>query len=389
MKVAKVQKLPLLVLLAFFAVLPATALAANPSRPYFKTFGSDVLTGGWFESSSSCDSSPSSNYQDPSYANASAGINADDRNGGILAYSKGTTDGSGNIHNAGGSSSQFAAFALGQVEGNLANNWGFYSNGAGDSTNPYVNSMTFSNTATSGSSWGGYFDGSVRQSTCIPDYFSKKPANTTPLVAPLPASPSEDSYYATSASNSTFTLTNTDVTIARGTHVTVYINGNAYIGNNITYDLNTTNDIPKFALVVKGNIYIGANVTQLDGVYIAQPSTNTAQAAADDNGDIWTCHENNTNPVLYSFPAFVASCSANKLTINGAIIAKQVNFMRLKGDVGSASTSEDALSNALSSSNIAEVINYTPEMVLGGPFFNPPSQTGLPIDSIISLPPVF
>lgn len=384
MKVALNRKLPFVIGL-FFAVWPASVLAA-PTKPYFKAFGGDVMTGGWYSAATTCDTSPASNYQDPSYSNVGAGIGADNRNGGILSYAK--ESGSGN--SAGGSSSQFAAFAAGLIEGSDAQQYGFYSDGAQAANPTPKNALSFANTA-SGAPWGGYYEGSVRQSNCIPDYYAKKPTNPTPtpLVAPLPANPATGAYSASSAVNSTFTLTNTNVTIPRGVKVTVYVSGNVFINNNIVYDLNTVNDVPKFALVVKGNIYIGAGVTQLDGAYIAQPSTNSSTTVASDDGDIWTCHDNNTNAVLYSYPAFVTSCSANKLVVNGALIAKQVNFLRLKGDVAGASTNEDTLSNALSSSNIAEVINYTPEMVIGGPFFNQPKPTGLPIDSIISLPPVF
>jgi hypothetical protein len=57
-----------------------------------------------------------------------------------------------------------------------------------------------------------------------------------------------------------------------------------------------------------------------------------------------------------------------------------VNFVRVNGDINS------------SPPVIAEVINYTPDMVVGGPFFTPTpagGSTSLKVQSLISLPPVF
>jgi len=380
------QKLPLVVLGLLVAILPAAnASAANPTRPYLKAFGSDVMSGGWFSAGGACATDPNSNYQDPSYANAGAGIATNARNGGILTYA--TKQGNGAYA---GSSSQYAAYATGMVEGVDASNYGFYSAGSqvsGGSTNK--STLTFANSDPS-TPWGGYFEGSVRQSNCIPDYYSHKPT-TTVSVASIDAAIAGGSaaYSANSGAGSVFNLTNNDTVVPAGTYITIYVNGNVYIGNNITYAAHDATNVPKFAVVAKGSIYIGAGVTELDGVYVAQPATNNTQSPAADDGDIWTCHDNTTNPVLYSYPAFVASCSANKLTVNGALIAKQVIFMRLKGDVGGASNSEDNLGGANSSGNIGEVINYTPEMDIGGPFFNQTTSTNLPVDSLISLPPIF
>jgi len=373
-----------------FLLVPVSAGAANPSKAYFKSFGADVMSGGWFVSNGSCDTSTTSNYQDPSFSNASIGYAADNRTGGILTYAQYNI---ANNYSTGGASSQYAAFANGSIEGSTpsTNSWGFYSAGAqAASGNTLKTALTFANTGITSAYWGGQYEGGVRQGNCIPDYYSKVPTNPPPpglssCSGTLCSSTASGTYSASAGAGTTFSLTNGAVNVAAGTKITIYVNGDVYIGDNITYTLDKENDVPKFALVVKGSIYIGSGVSQLDGLYIAQPADTTAQAVQKDDGDIWTCHPNSVNTLLYTD---VGQCT-NKLTINGALIAKQVNFTRTKGDVGSASTSEDTLPGAQSSSNIGEVINYTPAMEIGGPFFNQSPPTSLPIDSLISLPPIF
>jgi hypothetical protein len=85
------------------------------------------------------------------------------------------------------------------------------------------------------------------------------------------------------------------------------------------------------------------------------------------------------------------------LVVNGALIAKQVNFSRVPGDINSSSSAEDGLGTVSSCTsgacNVSEVVNYSPAVIMGGGFFNTGSgaggSSGLPIDSIVSLPPVF
>jgi len=380
------QKISIVLTGALLILAPASSvLAGNPAKPYLKAFGADVMSGGWYASGNSCSTDPSSNYQGPGFS--SPGNPADNRNGGLLTYAN-KQDGGGNA--TGGASSQYGAFATGLIEGSDSSLFGFYSDGAQSANGPTSKIMlSFANSDSSGAPWGGLFEGSVPQSNCIPDYYGKKPSTavaTANLEAAITAG--SNAYTINSGAGSVFNLTNANDQIPAGAHITIYVNGNVYIGNNITYGLDTANDIPKFALVVQGSLYIGPGVTQLDGLYIAQPATNTSSTVGADDGDIWTCHDNTTNQVVYSFPTFVANCS-KKLTINGALIGKQVNFMRVNGDAATASTSEDNLNNAASSNNIGEVINYTPEMVMGGAFFNQPTSGNLPIDSLISLPPVF
>jgi len=379
MRVATPKKFGVALLSAMFTLSLLGTVHAD-QRPYFKTFGADVLTGGWYTQSGICDTATSSNYQDPLIAGGT------DYNGGIQAYAK--TSGT---NAAGGSSSQFAAIALGLIEGVSANSYGFYSDGATAGAN--VSALSFADSPT----WGGKFQGSVRQSHCIPDYYGKKPT-TTVAAGTLNNSTVTNAYSATGV-GAPFAVTGTgggsDVTIAAGKVITIYVDGNAYIDRNIVYQLDKADDVPKFALVAKGSIYIDPAVTRLDGVYVAQVDPADATPMTSDDGNIWDCHPNNTNPVLYTYPT--VNCRSKLTVKNGAFIAKQINLLRVGGpgaasDVASANTGEDTLSTAYGSANIAEVFNYSPAMVIDGPFFNSTGNAAtnsLKTDSIISLPPIF
>lgn len=389
--------------------IPAKGLAAE-RRPYFKTYGADVMSGGWFYHGNTCNTSlnPIDNPNPPPNslpANYQDGRGSVDRiTGGIMAYTRSTPSG-GHFNAAGGSSSQFAAYVLGVVDGNNASNYGFYSNGAGGGP---VTGRTFANSVAvvTPTQWGGLFqddqpDGS-RQTYCIPDYFSKKPTNynAIPTGGRLTTGTGSGVYYVDGTS-APYLLNDNNVALnpnpASDLSITVYVNGDVYIGGNITYEdthaLANINRLPKFAVVAKGSIYIGPNVTNLYGFYIAQPDQSNINAVTDDDGVIWTCHDNTTALPLYTWPAEIAGgierCS-RKLTITGALVAKQVNFLRINGDVGSANLAEDPL-GGMGSGNIAEVINYHPAMPLDGPFFTVTTSGSIrnKIDSIISLPPVF
>jgi hypothetical protein len=403
MKAELLKRLPVVLISAVVLVgSTGVALADTTTRPYLKTFGSDVMTGGWFNNGINCSTDSTSNYQSPNYA--PAGVTADARNGGILTYSK--TAGT----SSGGDSSQYAAYSVGSVDGpNAPNIDGFYSAGAQAAVgSTSVKALTFANTDVS-YQFGGVFEGSTPQGNCVPDFYAKKPATTNMFnnlhQAVVTRGGAGGFFDASTAPGAVMDIINGfgDQQIPAGERLTVFINGNVYINNNITYDpASTVDNVPKFALIVTGSIYIDKGVSRLDGMYVAQPvpkcdssglpaGCNNSAAynpVTADTGIIWTCHPNNTNPLDYTYPS---QCPTS-LTVNGALIAKQVNFLRIKGDIVSASTAEDSLAGGFSSTNISEIANYTPAMIMGGDFFSTTGSAttgGLPIDSIISLPPVF
>jgi hypothetical protein len=408
MRLERVKTLPLLFISVMMLLTSAgIAHADSITRPYIKAFGGDVMTGGWFSTGTNCQTGVgTSNYQSPNFFSATFPT-TDKRNGGILTYSKAA------VNSAGGDSSQYAAFSVGEIDGRRVGppHDGFYGAGALAATgNTSVKALNFANTP-AGLPFGGVFEGSVTQGNCIPDYYSKKPSSAhsiNNLSEAIGLSNNIADFSATAAPGTNFDLTNgsPSFTIPAGKRITIYVNGNVYIDANILYDpASTVDSVPKFALIASGSIYIDKDVTELDGMYVAEPSITTPAAVGADNGIIWTCHPNNTTKLDYTYPPHCTS----PLVVSGALVAKQVNFYRVGGtSAGTTSnvsttsnTGEDKLTtvNTCSSSpynncHVSEVINYTPAIIMGGNFITNSntgggSSNGLPVDSVLSLPPVF
>jgi hypothetical protein len=370
MKVERLRILPnLLAIILMLVAFAANAVA--DTRPYLKTYGGDVMTGGNYNNVNTCDTSPSSNYQDPNT------VPVDSRRGGILTYIN---------TSRGGASGQYGVLSVGQIENNGGAGYGFYSGGnlAG------LTSLTFANT-----SGAGLFDGANRQlSSCIPDYFSMR--GTTQTLPTVGSTINAGGL----ASGKYYFKPDPASTINPGQDITIYIDGSITIDANITFAGNgnySVDNLPKFAIVAKGDIFISKNVSQLDGAYISQPGA--ATSGAPNAGTVWTCTDPN-NQANNKDSIWLAGNCNNRLTINGALIAQQVNFMRVKGDTAAA-LAEDAACAADAANrtavasgncaNIAEIINYIPEMVIGGGTIGttPGSTDGEPASSVKSLPPVF
>src|SRR3989338_10409555 len=352
----------------YLLVFSLTSLGAvyADTRPYFKAYGADTFSGGGFNSGpSSCDPSDSS-YQAPDYTGSSGPSNL--YKGGVMGFARYDA----NSQKASGAGSEFGALALGIIEGNSAASgepYGFSTGTTGYNKTSFANKSTI--TATN--YWGGFLEGS-KQTHCIPDYFGTKQSSPQTIASANDVAALNSGQYLINGSG----ITNVAAAspIAAGKKITLFVSGNVFISSNITYGVHNVDNVPKFTLVVKGNIYIANDVGQLDGLYIGQPSTDPAAS-----GIIWTCHTNSNDPPT---DVYVSAACRNKLTVNGAFIAKKVNLVRTNGDVNSAAPGE-----AASSGNIAEVFNFTPEMVIGGGFFNDAGASSNKIQSLISLPPVF
>jgi hypothetical protein len=411
MKTGLAKKLPLLAIFIVLMASTGTALADTTTRPYIKTFGSDVMSGGWFNGSSGCTSGPGSNYQNSSFSSSS--FAADTRYGGILTYTK-----SGGGIAQGGSSSQYGAFSLGEIDGRAPlpptppNITGFYSQGSQPNSN--VNKLSFANTDAT-LPFGGEFEGSNSQGNCIPDYFDKldPTAATTPIKGNLRGdfnSPSTITYYGNAPAGNLDLFGGSGapaMNLRAGNKIAIFVKGNVYISRNVIYDSASTVDkVPKFMLVVRGSIYVDPGVTRLDGLYIAQPIDNTPGSVGSDTGVFWTCHDQASSPA--PDPYYPPANCTQPLVVNGAVVAKQVNFLRVGGSSGSttsdvvttANTGEDNPGTVTNCSNspsfanchVSEVFNYIPAMFMGGSFFDTSSSStsgGLHIDSEVSLPPVF
>jgi hypothetical protein len=380
MKVEHLKKLPALFLSLFLLVGSTSPVFA--ARPYFKTYGSDVMTGGWFENNSTCDTS--TYYQNPDFV---SGSGKDNRTGGILAFANDTGN-SGK--SSGGASSQYAAYSLGLIESDFKQDWGFYTDGANIGGSIRADDLAFANKnpALPASAWGGMFEGTTKQSHCIPDYYSQRSGAAAVSSATTLNGLATGNYSITAAGGTNYSLTAGDVTIPAGTKINIYVNGNVYIGNNIFYGSSNADDVPKLRIVAKGSIFIDPSVQQIDGWYVAQPdmSLNAAAILSGDTGVIATCHPDTIGNPKDTY--IMANCGS-KLTVNGALVAKHYDLTRLNGNVKSATTAEDTLAPS-GSGNIAEVIHFTPAMLIGGGFTGGSGGSGpLPIDSLLSLPPVF
>lgn len=368
----------------------ATAAPAFANKPYFKTYGSDVMTGGWFESSGSCD--VNTNYQ-------TAGVGSSNLTGGILAYAL-EQGSSGKAK--GGASSQYGVFSLGQIEEDhtppgSSPDYGIYGSGANIGGSTRATDLTFANQnpALPAGSWGGMFEGVTKQSHCIPDYYGQMPSSATPIgsgttLNNIIASTSSGPYYnysVTAPGGGNYDLTSGIVNVPANRHINIYVKGNVYIGNDIIYNYNVADDVPKLRIIASGSIYIDPIVSNIDGWYIAQPAGSSGTVLTDDDGMIWTCHpDDQLNPIdTY----LMARCNS-QLTVNGAMTAKRFNLVRLKGDVANANITEDGWKGiGPAPSEPVEIINFTPAMVIGGGFNGGSGGNKLTIDSLVSLPPVF
>jgi len=367
-------------LFALIGLMPAATAYAD-TYPYLKSTNGDLSAGGWF--GADCNLATNPNFQDAYYTGG--GI-ADGSAGGIYTYA----DNAGGNYR--GSSSQYAAFAQGVIDNGSSPN-GFYSGSVNTITTAmtshvlsFANVYNLPSPPAPGGYSSGIWGGSSHDATqCIPDYYTvKQPTSVKALTGPLPPSAS-GAYTADGTGANAYALNTAALTIPAGVNISVFVNGNVYIGGNITYAAHDTTNIPRLAIVAKGDIFIdGNNVTRLDGLYIAQPDNSqfndSTHAVVTDNkqGVFYSCHGQAATQTIDS--GFLIGNCQKPLTVNGAVIAKEVNLLRISGDISGAP---------------AETFNYSPDMVLAGPFFpgsssGSSSANGTPVFArIISLPPVF
>ena len=136
-------------------------------------------------------------------------------------------------------------------------------------------------------------------------------------------------------------------TLKEGNRITVYVDGNVTITDNIdtvngeTGRYDALSQIPSLTLVAAGDIRISSNVTLVNANLVAM------------NGSLHTCY-NATNEDL----GLVSKCS-NKLKINGAVISK--NSPKLLRTFGSGNISNYTSQwDANTTSSTSEWFNYTP-----------------------------
>lgn len=346
--------------------------AIPASRPFFDVRQGDISTGGGFEDSSGNCAPGDSNYPGyvtpaPSNYTGSPAYKGYE-SGGIRAFA---IPGSNK-----GASSDFGVDALGRIYDNTSAYFDFYSQ-VSSSPDPL-----FANTTASPympNSFGGYLN-SNSQAHCVTDFFD---TTKTSNITTLSSASFDVTTFATGqyqhTGNVTIT-TNPGNTIAAGKQVTVYIDGDVLITNNIkntlTWDSTDPRNVPYLTIVARGNITVGPNVTQLDGLFIAQPTgtprTNPAKGNNTANGIFYTC-----DPTILC---------AKQLVVNGAVIAQQVQLNRAHGTLGGPAgfTDSDNLTTYP-----AEIFNYSPAMVMGVPNFAQCQGGSCNLEGLFSLPPVF
>lgn len=266
-------------------------------------------------------------------------------------------------------------------------------------------------------------EGQLAVSHCPNDYWGNaQPATTATVVGAAPVLDSLsgnalDRYYHNGAvSLSAQTINGRSGVCTNPKTVNLFVRGNVTITGDIKYQNGTCpgpGKIPRLQIVATGSINIASNVTVLDGVYIAQDYPFCGgRPCGGSNGTIYTCTRSNGaridesgsgNPNLYR------DCS-NQLTVNGALIATRIKWLRTFGTLresqgtseypGSATAApcpsasdnrpagtRSSNTPGVGSSCASEIINLTPEAYI----VSTPSSTrqiDTNFDVITSLPPL-
>ncbi len=262
----------------------------------------------------------------------------------------------------GGAGTNLAAFALSAIDG-------FSSAQSPSGSTPPIG-LSFSNTA-GNPTYGGSFGGGI---ACPADYYGTLPTDATTIIPASFVVPNTKLAYRSTNPAPSIQISGPVGGITLGNRPIIYVdNKNVRITGDIMFvgaAASTISDIRSFYLVVRGgNIYIDPGVTQLDGVYIAQPD------AMGNEGKIYTCSNSPSNgpPSATQLNKDNPTGCQRTLTVNGAFIAKELKLYRSIG--------------SLSLGGPAEIFNYTPATWLAAPASIGKSKLG-GYDAITSLPPI-
>jgi hypothetical protein len=354
---------------AYFSGLPCDSNPYTPStRATMRVTSGDIATGGGFGNSSG-DCSATALFSNGKNRYTSPSTTTDKNAGGLRTFA---------VPNAGkGSGGDFAAYALGYIDGSPSGPNGFYTAAAATSNNTY-NALMFANTEPG--NLGGLLGGDFTDAHCAPDYFDS--TITTPHSS-MPDPPGGAKTNVTSLNTKQY-YHNGDLelkggNINAGVRPTLYVDGNVTITGDITYSpwqfdtTNYNNNAPYFTLIVRGNIYVDSSVGEINGLYIAQPN-----APDGTDGSFVSC----SNGSAFPNSGFIGSSCQSQLNVKGSVIAQHVYALRAK----------DTLSQYANTSSASEIFDYLPSIVVGQPNFSPSTGgAGVPssLENLTNLPPVF
>lgn len=326
---------------------PCPPIVVTPQvSPYFQVWQNDAAAGGGFMNVDACPQTYP-DYVSPTTVTGPLWNAANSKYAGSIIANSSTSNPTDKQ-----SISDFGAVALGLSPISSGNNIGFYTGfGTGSLRTWFANDI-------GGTTTQGYLN-SVSSNHCTPDFTQTKktipsPQNTNSLLQAITNCPTDLTTNKASCQYDWIAGGNLDLPVGfvfpKHKQITIYVSGDITIDSDIVYeepfDPNDTSDIPYFALITQGgNITLTNSVTQLDGLYVAQPTIGSLG-----KGIFATCDPG-------------SSCS-NQLVVNGAVIAQQVKPLR-------AHSAIEGSVPANIGNNPAEIFNFVPSMVLGAPAFEP------------------
>jgi hypothetical protein len=329
--------------------------ASVSQQPYTRFYGNDVITGGNFMSGGGCVAGADEG------ALAFGGFNT-----GAAVFDQSTYL---------GSASELAIVATGQISGVLPGSQNVRSPVAelaiANSGLPSGYAITI---ASNSYDFGGGIDSSD-PSLCTSEF----PILSTPGTPVGPAT-SLNGLSGNFERNADLTINASAIAISN--RPMLVINGNITISGDISYNSTagwaSIDDIPLVRIYATGNIYIDKSVEKLDGLYVAQ-------------GNIYTCTNGSTryNSALAADQLSIKNDCTRQLVVNGAFVAKQVHMLRSRGSVYGIPPTPPVNLESSSSSNIAEVFVFSPEMYLAYLSIAGQGTAVGAFDSILSLPPAF
>lgn len=287
------------------------------NKPYLNFLGGDVATGGDFEGAASCSGT-----------------------GGIKAYRKTST--------GFGSGVAFAAMVFGT--------------GTVDTTTDFATGMAQASPV-AGSLVFAKPSGALEGNHCIKDYFKDFMATG---VIPKTDTDVDVSSVVAGWGNGNYRLPggiSLHGNLPNNLRARLYVDGDLYVTDSIRY-INSNwadmNAIPSLHVYVRGNIYIEEDVTEMVGMFVAQPKKDVGGNPVPGTGQVVTC----TGPAgaVIGAAALFGRCNA-PLKVKGALVANKVKWLRTANSLRNGSSAD----RTLAGSRAAETVELTPEFLMVAP----------------------